>query len=162
MCRPCGRDAVFYVGQGCPSLPSETAFRGAYPQFSAEKIIAAGAWFWLHALSNLPAYTRVSPAGRGFARTRMARTRMHILYSGRVQGVGFRYATKTVAMGFELTGTVRNLPDGRVELTVEGERTELEAFQEAIRDSGLGGFIRGEAVEWSGATGEFRGFEIVR
>jgi acylphosphatase len=87
---------------------------------------------------------------------------MHILYSGRVQGVGFRYTTKTVAMGFELTGTVRNLPDGRVELTVEGERTELQAFQEAIRDSGLGGFIRGETVEWSGATGEFRGFEIVR
>jgi acylphosphatase len=87
---------------------------------------------------------------------------MHILYSGRVQGVGFRYTTKTVAMGFELTGTVRNLPDGRVELTVEGERTELEAFQEAIRDSGLSGFIRGETVEWSAATGEFRGFEIVR
>ena len=86
---------------------------------------------------------------------------MHIFYSGRVQGVGFRYTTKSVAMGFEVTGTVRNVADGRVELTVEGERAELEAFQEAIRDSGLGGSIRGEAVDWSGATGEFRGFEIV-
>lgn len=132
------------------------------PQSPTQKIIAAGAWFWLHALSNLPAYTRVSLAGKGFARARMARSRMHIFYSGRVQGVGFRYTTKTVAMGFEVTGAVRNLPDGRVELTAEGERGELEAFQEAIRDSGLSGFIRGEAVDWSEATGEFRGFEILR
>jgi acylphosphatase len=87
---------------------------------------------------------------------------MHIFYSGRVQGVGFRYTTKSVAMGFEVTGAVRNLPDGRVELTAEGERGELEAFQEAIRDSGLGGFIRSEAVDWSAATGELKGFEIAR
>jgi acylphosphatase len=86
---------------------------------------------------------------------------MHILYSGRVQGVGFRYATKRVAMGFEVTGTVRNLPDGRVELTAESSREELEAFQQAIRDSGLGGFIRDEVVCWGLATGEFKGFEIV-
>ena len=87
---------------------------------------------------------------------------MHILYTGRVQGVGFRYTTKTVALGFEVTGIVRNLPDGRVELTVEGERDELESFQEAIRDSGLGSFVRDEAADWSPATGEFRGFEIVK
>jgi acylphosphatase len=86
---------------------------------------------------------------------------MHIFYSGRVQGVGFRYTTKSVAMGFEVTGTVRNLPDGRVELTVEGTTEELEAYQQAIRDSGLGGLIRDEVVSWEMATGEFRGFEIV-
>ena len=86
---------------------------------------------------------------------------MHILYSGRVQGVGFRYATKSVAMGFEVTGTVRNLPDGRVELNAEGTPEELEAFQQAIRNAGLGGLIRNEAVAWEQATGEFRGFEIV-
>jgi acylphosphatase len=87
---------------------------------------------------------------------------MHVFYSGRVQGVGFRYSARQVAMGFEVTGTIRNLPDGRVELTAEGEREELEAFQQALRDSGLGGFIRDEAVSWHPATGEFRGFEIVR
>ena len=91
----------------------------------------------------------------------MARSRMHIFYSGRVQGVGFRYAAKSVAMGFEVTGTVRNLPDGRVELTVEGATEELEAYQQAVRDSGLGGLIRDETVSWEMATGEFRGFEIV-
>lgn len=87
---------------------------------------------------------------------------MHVFYSGRVQGVGFRYTAKTTAMGFEVTGVVRNLPDGRVELVVEGERAELEAFAEAVRDSGLSGFIRDEQVQWQPATGEFKGFEIVR
>jgi acylphosphatase len=87
---------------------------------------------------------------------------MHIFYSGRVQGVGFRYTIKTVAAGFEATGTVRNLPDGRVELVAEGPRAELEAFRQAIRDAGLEHFIRNEDASWSEATGEFRGFEIVR
>jgi acylphosphatase len=87
---------------------------------------------------------------------------MHVLYSGRVQGVGFRYTAKTVAMGFEVVGTVRNLPDGRVELVAEGERAELDAFRQAVRDSGLEGFVRDEKVDWKPATGGFRGFEIAR
>jgi acylphosphatase len=70
-------------------------------------------------------------------------------YSGHVQGVGFRYTAKTVATGFEITGTVRNLPDGRVELIAEGAREELEAFRAAIRDAGLAGFIRDEQVDWA-------------
>ncbi len=86
---------------------------------------------------------------------------MHILYSGHVQGVGFRYTAKSVATGFEVTGTVRNQPDGRVELLAEGERTELEAFRQAIRDAGLEHFIRDEFVNWSEAQGGFRGFQIV-
>ncbi len=73
---------------------------------------------------------------------------MQIFYSGCVQGVGFRYTAKTVATGFEITGTVRNLPDGRVELIAEGGRAELEAFHGAIRGAGLAGFIRGERVMW--------------
>ena len=87
---------------------------------------------------------------------------MHIYYSGRVQGVGFRYTVKTVATGFDVSGAVRNLPDGRVELAAEGARHELEAFRKAIQDSEVGGFVRQEAVEWSDAKNEFRGFEIVR
>jgi acylphosphatase len=92
----------------------------------------------------------------------MKRSRMHIFYSGHVQGVGFRYTVKSAAAGFEVTGTVRNLLDGRVELTAEAPREELEAFRQAIRDSGLEHFIRNEDVNWSDATGEFRGFEIAR
>ena len=88
------------------------------------------------------------------------RRRLTVIYSGRVQGVGFRYTTKTVATGFEITGLVRNLPDGRVELVAEGTRVELEAFRAAILNAGLAGFIRDEQVTWTDAKNEFRGFEI--
>jgi acylphosphatase len=76
--------------------------------------------------------------------------------------VGFRYTAKAAARGYEIAGTVRNLPDGRVELIAEGQRDELEAFRQGVRDAGLEPFIRDEAVTWSEAQGEFRGFEIVR
>jgi acylphosphatase len=92
----------------------------------------------------------------------MNRRRMQVWYSGHVQGVGFRYQAKQLAAGYEVTGVVRNLPDGRVELFVEGEAEELEAFRRAIRECGLGPLIRDERVVWSEAKGEFRGFEIVR
>lgn len=87
---------------------------------------------------------------------------MMVYYSGRVQGVGFRYTAKTVATGFEITGTVRNLPDGRVELAAEGLRDELDAFRAALHDAGLAGFIRDEQVSWAEPENKFRGFEIVR
>src|SRR5438552_1157467 len=64
-----------------------------------------------------------------FVAADMKRWRLRGLYSGRVQGVGFRYTVKTAASGFEVTGLVRNLRDGRVELMAEGLRDELEAFQ---------------------------------
>ena len=85
---------------------------------------------------------------------------MQLLYSGTVQGVGFRYTVKTVASGFEVTGAVRNLPDGRVELLAEGAKAELDAFRQAIRDAGLQHFIKSEDATWSEAKSEFRGFEI--
>ena len=92
----------------------------------------------------------------------MNRRRVQILYSGQVQGVGFRYTVKTVAAGFEVTGMVRNLPDGRVELVAEGGADELNAFRQAIRDAGLDHFIRDEQLDWSEAQGGLRGFEISR
>ena len=92
----------------------------------------------------------------------MARQRLQVFYSGRVQGVGFRYTVKSLATGFEVTGMVRNLDDGRVELVAEGERAEVDAFRQAIRESGLGPCIRQEELNWSEAGGGFRGFEIVR
>ena len=86
---------------------------------------------------------------------------MQIYYSGRVQGVGFRYTVRTVASGFEVMGTVRNLVDGRVELVAEGGPAELEAFRQAVRESGLGHFVRNEQVSWDEAKNEFEGFAIV-
>ena len=73
----------------------------------------------------------------------MSRSRLQIFYSGRVQGVGFRYTVKTLASGFEVTGTVRNLSDGRVELVAEGTKDELEAFRRAIHTKRTGRLERG-------------------
>ena len=89
------------------------------------------------------------------------RCQLTVHYTGRVQGVGFRYSIKRVAAGFEITGTIRNLPDGRVELTAEGRRDELEAFCAAIRDEGLAGFIVDEQLQWVSAQNKFRGVDII-
>jgi acylphosphatase len=91
----------------------------------------------------------------------MNRCRLSVFYSGTVQGVGFRYTVRMLAGGFDVTGMVRNLPDGRVELLAEGCKDELSAFQQAIRESELGHFIRREEVIWAEPTGGLRGFEIV-
>ncbi len=88
--------------------------------------------------------------------------RLNVFYSGRVQGVGFRYTVKTVAAGFDVAGVIRNLPDGRVELVAEGTHEELAAFHEAILGAGLAGFIRDEQVSWADAKNEYIGFEISR
>ena len=92
----------------------------------------------------------------------MIRSRIEVFYEGSVQGVGFRYATKNLSNGYELTGTVRNLPDGRVELIAEGQRDELKSFMQAIRESELGHFIKKEEVRWADPLGGMRGFEIIR
>jgi acylphosphatase len=58
---------------------------------------------------------------------------MQVLYSGQVQGVGFRYTVRSLAVRFDVTGYVRNLPDGRVHLVVEGAAAEIDAFLAAIK-----------------------------
>jgi acylphosphatase len=91
----------------------------------------------------------------------MSRHRLTVYYTGRVQGVGFRYAVKSLTPGYEVAGTVRNMQDGRVELVAEGAREELEAFREAIRQSGVGRMIQREEDFWCEAAGTFRGFDII-
>lgn len=64
------------------------------------------------------------------------------LFDGRVQGVGFRYATKQIAKGFDVCGSVKNLDDGRVELILQGEPGEVEEFvEELTQNSPLGHHI---------------------
>jgi len=87
---------------------------------------------------------------------------LQTFFSGWVQGVGFRYTVKALARGYDVTGIVRNLTDGRVELVVEGEKQELEAFLEAIEGSEVGRFIKQAERHWSEPEGKFRGFEITR
>jgi acylphosphatase len=92
----------------------------------------------------------------------MKRQRALVFYSGHVQGVGFRYAVRATAHGFEVTGAVRNLDDGRVELVAEGAKEEVEGFLEAIRQSDMGQFIHQEHARWSEAKNEFSDFEITQ
>jgi acylphosphatase len=85
-----------------------------------------------------------------------------VFYSGRVQGVGFRYTVKRIAGGFEVTGWVRNLPDGRVELQAMSEDAdELTAFLQDIRDSSLGGNIKSAEERGIAPLAGVRGFSIV-
>lgn len=85
--------------------------------------------------------------------------RLHIFYSGAVQGVGFRYSAESVASRLALSGWVSNLRDGRVECVLEGPEPELNKFTDRMSDI-FGGYIRDAALDWSEATGEFSGFDI--
>ena len=86
--------------------------------------------------------------------------RVTVHYSGRVQGVGFRATVRNIARGYDVTGTARNLSDGRVELIAEGEKAEVAAFLEGVATSDLSGYISGRPETWSAAQGGLRGFVI--
>ena len=88
------------------------------------------------------------------------RKRARVYYSGRVQGIGFRYTAREVACGYEVTGFVRNLPDGRVEMAAEGEEEEVAAFLDAITASQLGSHIRQADVSWIGPRDDDKQFDI--
>ena len=86
--------------------------------------------------------------------------RAHIHFCGTVQGVGFRYTTLSFAQQFLLTGWVKNLSDGRVEIIVEGSREKIEALLLRLKGQ-FGSFIRDQHIEWSEARGEFDRFDVV-
>jgi acylphosphatase len=76
-----------------------------------------------------------------------------VLYSGHVQGVGFRYTALGLAEGFELAGHVRNLPNGDVELLAEGPDDQVHAFLEAVANR-MAGYIERTTVEDLAPTGQ--------
>jgi acylphosphatase len=80
-------------------------------------------------------------------------------FSGHVQGVGFRYTARHVAAGHNVTGFVRNLADGRVELVMEGPDEEIDAILEGIQAQ-MGRNISRVTSETGPATGEFQGFAV--
>ena len=87
------------------------------------------------------------------------KVRTEVVFSGEVQGVGFRFTASRIARRFDVTGFVRNLRDGRVELVAEGTPAELEAFIGAIA-SDMGRNIRDIQRVQRPATGKFAGFGI--
>jgi serine/threonine-protein kinase RsbW len=87
------------------------------------------------------------------------RRTMH--FSGNVQGVGFRFNAESIASRFTLTGYVRNLPDGRVELVAEGDKAELDRFQKSIEQS-MNGHIQRVEVQDSSPSCEFLSFRITK
>jgi len=85
--------------------------------------------------------------------------RMHVLYSGSVHGVGFRYTAERIAESLGLTGWVKNLRDGRVEIVCEGKEPALKEFLQKIEGI-FKDYIRNSDIEWNDATKEFEIFDI--
>ena len=86
--------------------------------------------------------------------------RVHVFYSGRVQGVGFRMTAEEAAQEFGVVGWVKNLRDGRVELLAEGEPEILERFLRALRGGPMKNFIQQVELSWGHASEVFHEFEI--
>lgn len=84
-----------------------------------------------------------------------------VFYEGRVQGVGFRWTVKSLAKGFDVSGAVKNLPDGRVHLLAQGELEEVTDFLDTIRGSTLAGHIEREEISDMPEADPVRGFQIV-
>ena len=84
-----------------------------------------------------------------------------VWYTGHVQGVGFRAQVLNLARGYDVTGYVRNLSDGRVYLHSEGDEGEVEAFTDQIARS-LDGHIRGEEIKTFAGLRTCREFAIRR
>ena len=85
--------------------------------------------------------------------------RVHVYYDGRVQGVGFRFTAEYIAQDLNLTGWVKNLRDGRVELLAEGSEQSLRDLLVRIKNR-LQPYIYNEQVEWGEHNGEFKDFGI--
>lgn len=89
----------------------------------------------------------------------MAAAQYHVFFAGHVQGVGFRATTRQIAREMGVSGFVRNLSDGRVELVAEGERKQLDNLLTEI-DVNLGRNVRTRTVDQRPATGQYFHFEI--
>jgi len=85
--------------------------------------------------------------------------RIQVIYKGNVQGVGFRYTARSVAQRYSVSGFVKNLTNGDVEVTAEGHQAQVEQFV-ADLEREMQGYVDSRTVEWGAPTGEFRGFTV--
>ncbi|MCK9604008.1 MAG: acylphosphatase [Candidatus Omnitrophica bacterium] len=84
---------------------------------------------------------------------------IHVYYKGRVQGIGFRFTAEDIAKNLGVSGWVKNLSDGRVEIVAEAEEGILKSFLEQV-SSHFSRYISDADIDWQKATGEFRDFRI--
>jgi len=89
----------------------------------------------------------------------MGAIRQHVWYDGTVQGVGFRFTTRRLAQRRNVSGYVKNLPDGRVEVVAEGPSEEVKGFLSDVREA-LGTYIREAEIVEEPASGTFEGFGV--
>lgn len=85
---------------------------------------------------------------------------VHLFISGIVQGVGFRFFVQEIAEELELTGWVKNLPDGKVEAVAQGEKVQLDKFIIACRKGPYLSEVEDVHDEWEEAREKFIDFEI--
>ena len=88
------------------------------------------------------------------------RQQLHAIVHGRVQGVSFRYYTHEAAVRRRVTGWVRNLPNGTVEVTAEGLRSQLDELLAFLQRGPSGAYVTQVDVQWRRATGQFKEFRI--
>ena len=89
----------------------------------------------------------------------LVKKQIHIYYSGAVQGVGFRFTAESIASDLSITGWVKNLPDGRVEVVAEADEGTLKEFLSRINKY-FSKYIQDTGIEWLVASGEFKEFGI--
>ena len=85
--------------------------------------------------------------------------RVRMNFQGSVQGVGFRYVTVRLASPYAVTGYVRNIADGSVEVVAEGSKQMIQSFMEDIKHE-MESCIRKTQIDWSQATGDFKNFQV--
>lgn len=91
----------------------------------------------------------------------MEKARAHVFISGLVQGVFFRWNTKKMADKLQLSGWVRNLPDGRVEAIFEGDKESIEKMIEWCKKGPSEAIVEKVEIIWEEYKSEYKGFKIV-
>ena len=86
---------------------------------------------------------------------------VHLIVSGMVQGVGFRYYVHHAARRHYLNGWVKNMHDGRVEVLAEGDERELGEFIQEVKKGSRFSTVEEVSVDWQTCTNKFRNFQIV-
>ena len=89
----------------------------------------------------------------------MALERARAIFSGYVQGVGFRFTARMLASHFSVTGLVLNLPDGTVKLEAQGERSAVESYLGELRTK-MSDYITRADVTWASPVEDEDGFSV--